>query len=122
MLDAWARDQRIQLARGTANACADVDPTWPQSFFSLAAYADLVSLERRRHQFGFDPRLYPVIVDQVVLAWNFRWRSDDEGLRFVGDSPDCSGRRHMELISATAFRADLGLTDGSALALQFLMS
>jgi hypothetical protein len=120
VFDAWARTAGVILCPGTANGCAEAGFTLPDKFVSLSEHADLLALEGRRFQPGYDPRLYPVLVNEAVLAWVFRWSADDVSLSFVGTTSSCAGPKQLEIIAGISFRHGLGLATGDAFELRFL--
>jgi hypothetical protein len=116
MLDAWAASVQLRLHPGTANACSSRQLHLEQAYkHPLDAFAHLLSLEARRRQPGFAPRLHPIRVvvgENPLFAWIFRWSDDDPGLGFVGDTAACRADRHLEIIAMVGFRTGLGLKDG----------
>ena len=99
MFDAWAKTLGIHLFPGTAYLCANRAIELPENRISLAEFERLHSADFRRHQPGYSPRLYEVLLDDSVQAWVFRWSDDDPGLGFVENLPTCAATHLLEVIA-----------------------
>src|SRR5215210_6882011 len=111
MLLAWAQTRGFNLAKGTLNLCADrpVNPTSTPIY--LAEHKHLAQPLERQNQAGFDPRLYPVMLDDQH-AWLYRW-SDEKNLKtFVGNTDRCNAVRHCEIVAEMNLREALDVDDG----------
>lgn len=111
MFEAWAAVENLHLTPGTANGCAHTFVSFPNTFISLANYSHLAGPPYRRAQAGFDPRVFPGVVNDTVPVWAFRWSADDVRLGFLGSTPSCQAKQYLELLSCVSFRGDLGLAD-----------
>lgn len=121
LIQAWGAAERISLFPGTLNLCADQHVQLPSSFIALGIYARFLPDEVafRRGQPGFDPRLYPVVLNGRHKAWLFRWSDEAYRTCFVGDSERCLSSRACEIVASSKLRVALGLVDGSRVRLSF---
>ena len=117
MFDAWAGTARVQLYPGTVYLCTAAPVAFPSQFISLLEYEHLHSVDTRRQQNGYSPRLYPIALANSVLAWVFRWSANDPGLGFVGDLGDCAAANLLEVIAPIGVKRAFG---NARLSIQFV--
>ena len=116
---AWASSQGIALEPGTLNLCADRDVLPPSRFLSLRPWDAALQLQFRKQQTGYDPRLYPIVLEGSQRAWLFRWSHLTDLHNFVGDTPSCTRLRRCEVIAEVNLTNLWNLNVGSTLSLLF---
>lgn len=118
-VNAWASAQGLTLEPGTLNLCADREPDLPTDFISLRPWDYALTLQFRKHQLGYDPRLYELILEGAQGAWMFRWSDLQHLHNFVGDTRTCLGRRHCEIVAEVNLTRLWNLTAASVVTLNF---
>ncbi len=120
LFQAWGESRRLAIVPGTLNLCAHRDVICPTEFISLRPWDRALTLEWRKSQPGYDPRLYFVVLENKEPGWLFRWSDDRDMGNFVGDTPDCDARRFCELIAETHLSSLWPLDSGHTVQLRFL--
>lgn len=117
LIQRWAQAEGLTVAPGSLNVCADRNVEMPETYISLRPY--VTTMTPRASQAGFDPRLYPAMLNETVQVWVFRWCGMEYLGDFVGDVDGCSCRQRFEVVAGVHLRSFLGLQQGDEVTLVF---